>query len=371
MNIVIAGAGLVGCAIAEALVGEGHRMALVDRGAPGSGASGAAMGHVVALDDSEAQLSLCAYGQQVWRERHAATALPGGLLACGTLWVAEDAEQLGVLRAKAAGYAAHGIAAELLSPDELRRAEPNLRLGLAGGLRVPGDFVVEPRAVVMGMVERLARDGVEIISGDAVLPPVGPPEGVTLTSGRALRADLVINALGSDAAILSPELPIRPRKGQLAATAPAPGFVRHQIVELGYLKSAHAGSADPSVAFNVQPRPDGSLVVGSSRHYDQTSAEVDDALMARMVSRASEFLPSLPQLSVVRRWTGVRAATPDKVPIIGPSTAHPNVWIATGHEGLGITSALATARLTADLLAGRKPAIDAAPFLPARFKRPS
>src|SRR5205085_10849851 len=112
------------------------------------------------------------------------------------------------------------------------------------------------------------------------------------------------------AAQLTPGLPIRPRKGHLAITDRYPGLVSHQILELGYLKSAH-GSQQDSVAFNVQPRATGQLLVGSSRQFDVESPEVDRGILARMLRRAIEYMPALAGVSVLRAWTGLRAATPD------------------------------------------------------------
>jgi glycine/D-amino acid oxidase-like deaminating enzyme len=69
---------------------------------------------------------------------------------------------------------------------------------------------------------------------------------------------------------------------------------------------------------------------------------------------------------IERAWTGFRSATPDKLPLIGPSINDETVFLATGHEGLGITTSLATAQILADLIAGRTPAIPIAPYLPSR-----
>ncbi len=142
------------------------------------------------------------------------------------------------------------------------------------------------------------------------------------------------------------------RKGHLAITHPYPGFLRYQVVELGYLKSAHVTTTD-TVAFNVQPRQNGQLLIGSSRQFGVEGREVDDGILARMFARATEYLPALPSLSIERTWTGFRSATPDKLPLIGPSAEDETLFLATGHEGLGITTSLATAQLLADFIAGR------------------
>ena len=138
-----------------------------------------------------------------------------------------------------------------------------------------------------------------------------------------------------------------------------PGFLRHQVVELGYLKSAH-GHDNESVAFNVQPRSTGQVLIGSSRQYD-----AGPSLLAPMLRRAFEYMPGLAGLSVIRTWHGFRAATPDSLPIIGPIDGGP--WAATGHEGLGITTSLGTAQLLTDQLLWRPTAIPCEPYLPSRF----
>jgi len=83
-----------------------------------------------------------------------------------------------------------------------------------------------------------------------------------------------------------------------------------------------------------------------------------------MLRRASEFIPGLARLDALRTWTGFRPATPDKLPLVG--MWEKGLWIAAGHEGLGVTTAPGTARLLTDLVLGRAPAIDPAPFDPRR-----
>ena len=78
-------------------------------------------------------------------------------------------------------------------------------------------------------------------------------------------------------------------------------------------------------------------------------------------------MPTLETVSAIRDWTGFRAATPDKLPLIGPVPGDSTLWLSTGHEGLGITTALATAELLACAFTGSTPPISPEPYLPARF----
>ena len=142
-------------------------------------------------------------------------------------------------------------------------------------------------------------------------------------------------------------------------------MVRHQLVELGYMKSAHTFGA-ASIAFNVQPRRTGQLLIGSSRELVGLDPRINRSLMGAMVERASWFVPALARAHALRCWVGFRPATPDKLPLIGPWPALDDVWVATGHEGLGITMATGTADLIVSGITGREPPVDPRPFLPDR-----
>jgi glycine/D-amino acid oxidase-like deaminating enzyme len=359
---IVVGAGIVGAACAAALADDGWRVTILERSFASAGTTSVGMGHVVAMDDSPEQLALTAYSGRLWSELAPHLCKRAEVDECGTLWVAEDAAQFDAVRAKQRVYAAAGIEAQLLDDRALVEAEPNLRRGLVGALRVPNDSVVYPPGATIRLIELAIARGAVLREGAEVREIL--PHGVRC-NGQTLHADVVVNAAGPSAASLTPGLPIVPRKGHLAITDRYPNFCRHQLVELGYLTSAHV-MTNESVAFNVQPRSTGQVLIGSSRELVGWDATINHSILQRMLGRAVEFLPGLRELSIIRSWTGFRPATPDKLPLIGPWEGTPGVWIAAGHEGLGITTSLATARLIADQLAGRLPAIDPSPFWPSR-----
>lgn len=363
-DAIIIGAGIVGTACAWELARARLKVAVIDRGSVGGGATGAGMGHIVIMDDSEAQFALTSYAQKLWRELARDMADDIEYEECGTLWIAADEEELAAARQKHAFHEERNVFTDLLDARQVAAEEPNLRRGLAGGLLVPGDAVIYPPCAARYLLERAADRGARILIGRTVTRAARGE--VTLADGTMLTAGVVINAAGAWSPALTPGLPVKPRKGHLAITDRYPGFVRHQIVELGYLKSAHAVSAD-SVAFNIQPRATGQMLIGSSRQFGTEDTAVEHGILGRMLARARDYLPDLGRLSVLRTWTGHRAATPDKLPLIGPTAEDDKVWLATGHEGLGITTSLATARLLADQLLARKPAIPIAPYLPSRI----
>jgi len=361
-DAVVVGAGIVGAACAEALARDGWRVTILERSFASSGTTSVGMGHLVVMDDSPEQLSLTQYSLRLWRELAPSLGARAELDPCGTLWVAEDESQLALLRAKSDAYAAAGVDADVLDARELSEAEPNLRRDLVGALHVPADGVVYPPGATLELLEMARAHGAVLREGVEVQELV--PNGVRLGT-ETIQADVVIDAAGTWSPRLIPGLPIAPRKGHLAITDRYAGFCRHQIVELGYLASAHVMTSE-SVAFNVQPRSTGQVLIGSSRELVGWDARINRDILKRMLERASHFMPGLGDLSVIRCWTGFRPATPDKLPLIGRWDPVPGVWIAAGHEGLGITTSLGTARLLVDQIAGRATQIDAVPFSPLR-----
>jgi glycine/D-amino acid oxidase-like deaminating enzyme len=358
---LVVGAGIVGAACAEALAADGWDVRVLEAGRPAQGVTAAGMGHVLVLDDSEAQFALTRLSRALWDERDWPDDVEREV--CGTLWVAADGGELDHARTKACAWRTRGIDCELLDEIALREAEPSLRAGLAGALWVPGDSVVYPPTATAHLLERARQRGMRL---ECAARARRAGDGwVLCDDGRRLEADAVVVAAGlGTPALLEPcpaGVSVRPKRGHLAISERAPGFLRHQLVELSYAKSAH-GDAATSVAFNAQPRRTGQVLIGSSRELDVDAHAVDGALLARMLARALEYLPGLAELALLRAWTGLRPATDDHLPFVGPVPGAARLWVATGHEGLGIATSLGSARLVADGLAGRPAPIDPRPF---------
>ncbi|TCV97661.1 glycine/D-amino acid oxidase-like deaminating enzyme [Luteibacter rhizovicinus] len=358
-DLIVVGAGIVGAACADYASAEGLRVAIVEPGPVGGGATAAAMGHLVAMDDDPAELALSRYSLELWESL---SNLPQAEFSrCGTLWVASNERELASIPAKRARLAAAGVETEAIDSDTLYRLEPALAPGLAGGMRVPGEAVVYPPAVARHLVDRAVERGARMYSRRVAHIEYG---GVRLDDDTRLQGPALI-ATGCALAQLLPTLPLRARKGHLVITDRHPGLVHHQLLELGYADSAH-GDADSSVAFNVQPRPTGQILIGSSREFGSSTPEVSLPMVRRMLARSFRFLPALRQLDALRIWTGFRPVSPDGRPYLGRVPHEHQLWVAAGHEGLGITTSLGSARLVVDQLLGRATAIDASPYDPAR-----
>jgi glycine/D-amino acid oxidase-like deaminating enzyme len=356
-DVAVAGAGIVGSACALEFARCGLKVAIIEPGEIGGGATAAGMGHLAVMDDSPEQFALTSFSQALWKDLAAQLPRDVEYLPCGALWVAADDVEMAEVYRKYSFYQARGIAVEVLDERALAEAEPNLRRGLAGGLLLKDDSVVYPPCAARYFVAEARRCGAVFFPGKRI---VSARQGAAqLDDGATLAADHTVLATGTAAAN------VQARKGHLLITDRYPGFVNHQLIELGYLKSAHSLQTD-SVAFNVQPRQTGQLLIGSSRQYGIEDPAIDAAIMSNMLRRAVEYMPRLSGVSAIRGWTGFRAATPDKLPLIGECPGLTGVYLATGHEGLGISTSLATAKLLADLLLGRPSAIPREPYAPGR-----
>jgi D-hydroxyproline dehydrogenase subunit beta len=358
---VVVGAGIVGAACAAALARKGVAVTVIERDFPACGTTAAGMGHLVAMDDSPAQLALTARSLELWRALSADFRRNVEIEPTGTLWIAEDDAQLEGLREKRETYGLAGIQADILDEAQLRQAEPNLRRGLAGALRVGADAVLYPPAAALALLDCAQSFGARLVRAEVTAIEAN----TAVCGGERFRADVIVRATGAGVTQLDPYLPIVPRKGHLAITDRHPGFCRHQIVETGYLTSAHVMTSE-SVAFNVQPRRTGQVLIGSSRELVGWNGSINRVILGRMLDRAVSFMPALSGLSVVRVWTGFRPTTSDKLPLIGWWRAIPGLMIAAGHEGLGITTATGTAEIIAALAVGERSSVDPAPFMPDR-----
>ncbi len=363
-DVLVVGAGIVGAACALALRERGMDVALVDAGSPGAGVTAAGMGHLVALDESAAELDLCLLSLGLWRDFFAAHPGVGEPQRCGTLWVAENEHQLQEAQQRAERLAERGCDAEPISAARMRVLEPALRPGLCGGVLVGGDSVVYPPAVADFLARRLLALGGALYLGQRVRR-IGRNE-ILLANGESHSGAHIVVAAGAQIKQLLPEVPVSGRKGHLAITDRYPGTLRHQVVSMNYGQAA-AGDDALAVAANVQPRASGQWLVGSCRQDRQHETRVDPLVLAKVLRAAIGLFPCLEQMNIVRAWTGMRPASPDGLPLIGAHPGRPGVWLACGHEGLGVTTSFGTAMLLAGQLLGRPGAIDGAPFAPSRF----
>lgn len=351
------GGGIVGAACARALAQAGATVDLLEARFLGAGATSAGMGHLVTMQGVPGELELTSFGTELWRRESDELKRSADYVQAGTLWIASSDAEVELLERQRHAFATVGVDATLLTRAQLKVVEAALSPAACAGLQVPGDGIIYAPKAAQWLGRQSCGGRLRVHQG-ACVASVGPRWALT-EGGQLFEADCVVVAAGLQAKRLLPDLPLVAKRGHLMITDRCPGFLRHQILEIGYAASTHSENS-VSVSFNVQPRPTGQILIGSSREIGVEHTAEDSAILRQIARRVMHFLPDLAKLPILRAWTGLRPASETGLPIIGEvklSDAQGEVWVAVGHEGLGVTTALVTASvLVAKITGTRLPA---------------
>lgn len=349
-DVLVIGAGLIGCAVAREAARAGLRTVVLERGAPGAEASSAAAGMLSPLAEARAPgpfTDALLRAREMYPAFAAAlreeTGLDAGYSDAGTLYLslreADDAE----LEHRWGWQSAAGLRVERLTTREARELEPGIAPAVRWALRFPGDHQVDNRvlsrmawmaAAAAGATFRTGCDAAALTHGG------GRATGVRLTTGEHLRAGVVVLAGGSWSATLGGlprPLPVEPVQGQLLALESVPPLFRHVV---------------DSPRCYLVPRADGRVLAGATVERVGFRKSVTPRGLGYLIDGAVEIAPSLADAPLVECWSGLRPGTPDGMPIIGPDPEVGGLLYATGHFRNGILLAPLTAALIAGLLRG-------------------
>jgi glycine oxidase len=357
-DVLVAGGGLIGLAVAWRAAGRGLTVTVVDE-APGSGASLAAAGMLAPLTEA-------AYGEEALRalSRESLARYPafladlGGtvdLRTAGTLEVGFDADDMAALDRLHAYYQESGLPVERLTGSQARRREPALSPRVRGALHAPSDHSIEPRGLHAALLAAAVAAGVHIVQSRiaSLVVTGGRATGLRLADGASLTAGTVVLALGAWSGSLpgAPELPVRPVKGQVLR-------LRGDALLDGTVRALVRGQPVYLVPFGT----DG-LVVGATSEERGFDPTVTAGAVHTLLRDAIEVVPDVAELELVETLARWRPGTPDNAPLLGPSEL-PGLVLATGHHRNGVLLTPATADAIAELLTDGTLPPFAAPFAP-------
>lgn len=370
VDVVVVGAGSIGLTIAWRARARGLSVALLERDRVGAGASHVAAGMLAPIAEAAAaEQPLLELGLA------SARAYPGfveelcaacgrddiGYTRGGTLLVARDGDEAAALDRELELRRRFGLEVQRLRPTHARELEPGLAPALRLALDVPGDHAIDPRALIPALCEAFAAAGGELFEQSPVRSVTcsgGRVSGVALEDGSEVAASNVVVASGAWAGELegvAPEamVPIRPVKGQiLRLHDPAGPGLLSRVVRMG--------------STYVVPRGDGRYVIGATQEERGFDTRVTAGAAFELLRDASELIPGVSELVLDEFAAGLRPATPDNLPAIGPGAIEGLHW-AVGHRRGGILLAPITAELVCCSLLGEDYGQLAAPFAPGRF----
>jgi D-hydroxyproline dehydrogenase subunit beta len=372
-EVAVVGAGIVGAATAWELHARGVDVALLDRGEVSGATTGLGEGNVLCCDKEVGpELELTLAGLDVYEELEAVLGEQARIRRKGALVVHRSDETWANEPQRVERLRAAGVQGAVIDLDEVGAREPELTGELAGASFFPADLQCAPRAIARALAGTLPRvhTGLEVqrvaIEGDRVTG-LRTSDGLLACDAAVIAAGPWSRALAEAAGVA---LPLEPRKGQLvrlAASTREERFIRHKVVEAGYLGSVASVDAGLQVTTVLETTWEGDVLVGSSRERRGFDLSVDDAVSDAMLEQGFALMPGLRALRRDAAWAGLRPWLPDHLPAIGPSGAVVGLWLATGHEGSGVALGPVTGRLVAQLYAGEPPIVGPAPFSPDRF----
>lgn len=357
-DVLIVGAGVIGCSCAYMLAREGVRVVVVEQDRVGAHASGGSAGMLAVHAE---HVDAGAFGRLGRLARDLFPVYAPRLREETGIDV--EFQQNGMLTLITAEQAAEARAMTgpdlaWLEPGDIRELEPELRGGWAGALFSPRDGQVNTGRLTAALAEGAAREGAEFLEGVTVTGLIeegGRVQGVRTSAGD-LPAETVVIAAGPWSGLLGEKIgeriPVFPVKGQLvwAKTRPlalhrptyAPGCYLAPKYELGIA----IGATEEDAGFDERPTLAGP---------------------ARLIRAAVEACPALAGAELARVWASVRPGSADGLPILGPVPDRPGLILATGHFRNGILLSLITGELVKNWVLGREQPLDLSPFLPGRF----
>jgi glycine oxidase len=367
-QVVIIGGGVIGSSIAWRLRREGAAVTVLERGRLGKEASWASAGMIAPQAEAQAPgpfFQLCLRARDTFEAAlemlRADTEVDPEYDRAGILYLALNDSERRELEQRAQWQTGAGGTVEELTPSAARQMEPGISPETVYALYMPLERRIENRKLTLAYATAAISKGaafVEGVTAREVCVKGNNVTGVRTDDGRRFQADIVINAAGAWAGEIqgiADKLETYPVRGQIACFETRPGHLRSSVFSLGgYLV----------------PRRDGRILAGSTMEEAGFDKSVTLAGLAKITVAALDMMPSLGELPLREAWAGLRPATRDFLPVLGPSPSVPDFFYATAHFRSGILLSAITGEIVADLVQTRNPSIDISPFSPKRFADP-
>ena len=357
-DVVVIGAGALGLLLSLMLARDGVRVTLVERGQCGAESSWAGGGIVSPLYPwryDQAVTALAHWSQDFYprlaNELMEVAGIDPEVYLTGLYWLDLDDADQALTWACRQRRQLHEVSVSLV-----QAAVPSLGCSFSHALHMPDVANVRNPRLVKSLRESLLRlPNVCVQESTSVVGFVR--EGARIagvrTDAGVIRAEQVVVAAGAWSGELLAELGIRlavePVKGQMILYKCAEDFLPAMVLAKGRY---------------AIPRRDGHVLVGSTLEHAGFDKTPTDIALNSLKASAQELLPALADAEVVGHWAGLRPGSPEGIPFIGEVPGHPGLWLNCGHYRNGLVLAPASCRLLADLMLGREPIIDPAPYSP-------
>ncbi|RIX52436.1 glycine oxidase ThiO [Paenibacillus nanensis] len=368
-NVLILGGGIIGLSCAFEAARRGYRVRLVEPGRLGGQASGAAAGMLAPYSENTEQpdefFQLCLRSLRLFpewiRDVEEASGLKADWVQSGSLNVFRHEADLLPAESRMRWHNAWGAKEELVTGAALRGLEPRLSSDAAFAVYSPEESHVYAPGLVAALETACGKMGIDLIdhAGEMLSMEIHSGGGASVFMANlpgALRADRLVICSGAWTGQferwLGIAIPIHPIRGQICSYEGQLEELRHMVFS--------------SQAYWVGKRI-GRIVCGASEDVAGFDTSVTERGIERLLRASKQWFPMLAERETAHRWAGLRPATADGLPLIGPVRGNPAILMAAGHYRNGVLLSPATAKLTADMLDGLTGGQSASVFSPERF----
>lgn len=411
-DVVIVGGGIIGASTAYFLAERGLKPVLCEKGVVAGEQSGRNWGWCRTMGRDPRELPLAIESLRLWRGFKEQAGIDAGFQNTGTAYICPDVAALAKREAWLPHAREHDLESRLVTGAEVERLLPGAAVKWAGALHTPGDGVAEPSMAAPAIANAARRSGALIATSCAarsIDTSAGRASGVVTERGR-IDCDAVVLAGGAWTGLLCRSLGIRlpqlkvkatvlrttPCAGGPQVAAWGPGLALRRRADGGYTVSngrvTHEITPDSfrflpdfMAALRQEWKGVGLWVTGSLfteagyPRFGEPSAVSPFEKVRTLDPRPSRrnrdaafrnlvnTFPVFASTSVVESWAGFIDVTPDFIPVISAIDEYPGLFVSTGYSGHGFGIGPGAGRLTADLVSGRDPAVDPAPFRFSRF----
>jgi sarcosine oxidase subunit beta len=364
-DIVIIGAGIVGCSIAYHLAAQGPpKVIVVEKDLICSGSTGKSAGGIRQQFATEVNVRLSVESLQMFQRMKDELGIDPEFRQVGYLFMATTEKELDLFRRQADFLQGHRVPARMVSPDDIHRIVPYVRLDdIIGGAYCSTDGYAAPYEITMGYASAARRRGVTIHEQRAatgILKDGDRIAGVE-TSRGPIHASIVVNAAGAEGGLVGTmadvDVPVKPYRRQIFVTGPLPEFGQEPPLTIDYHRNWYFRGEMGGCLFSG-PRDDESTF----------DTNVDWEHLAESVAKAVARVPVLEQAEIKRGWAGSYDLSPDNNAILGAVPELPGFYLATGHSGHGFMHGPATGKLMAELILTGKTSIDISALSLDRFR---
>ncbi len=362
-DIVIIGGGVIGASIAYYLAKRGIEAVLIERSSICSATSGSCDGFVFMQSKKPGiHLELALESAKRFETLEAELGAPIEYENCGGMVIIESKEEFPAMEQYVKEQQMIGLDVTLLDNHEARKREPALSEKIIGATYSPQDSQVNPMFLTFAFIDRAKELGARVFTDREVtaITRTGGREWTVKTGTEEIRTELVVNATGPFAPeigrMVGLEIPITPRRGQLLVTEALPRLITSIFLSAKYI----AAKFNPDLAkkagegISIEQTASGTFVLGSTREFVGYDGSVTNEGIVTIAARASQVIPRLNEVHIIRTFAGLRPYTPSGLPFLGFVEGLDGFIMAAGHEGDGIALAPITGDLIAQLIASGK-----------------